>query len=116
MLRKIFFVMAMALSMLSFSFNVVEASVSDTLEEAGEFEFNTGEELYQKVLNNLQEDNSDASSYIVISIPDEKFKKEEAVWMEFESIAKQREELFVNYRSEEDDNHQIVHYFIFQLN
>lgn len=124
MLRKIFFAMAMVASIVfCSSFNMVEmveaspiASVSDTLEEKGEFEFNTGEELYQKVLNNLQEDNSDANSYIVISIPDEKFKKEEAVWMELEAVAKQREELFVNYRSEEDDNHQIVHYFIFQLN
>lgn len=124
MLRKIFFAMAMVASIVfCSSFNMVEmveaspiASVSDTLEEKGEFEFNSGEELYQKVLNNLQEDNRGANSYIVISIPDEKFKKEEAVWMELEAVAKQREELFVNYRSEENDNHQIVHYFIFQLN
>lgn len=120
MLRKTFLVMAMALSMLSFSFNVVEASpiasVSDTLEEAGEFEFHNAEELYQKILANLQEGNNYLNSYIVLAVPDEKFKKEEAVWLELEAVAKQRQELHLSYRPETDEQNKVTHYFVFYLN
>ena len=124
MLRKIFFAMAMVASIVfCSSFNMVEmveaspiASVSDTLEEKGEFEFNTGEELYQKILSNLQEDNKDFNSYIVLAVPDEKFKEEEDVWMEVEAVAKQRQELRLSYRQEIDDENKVTHYFVFHLN
>lgn len=121
MLRKIFFAMAMVASIVfCSSFNVVEASpiasVSNTLEEKGEFEFYTGEELYQKILSNLQEDNKDFNSYIVLAVPDEKFKEEEDVWMEVEAVAKQRQELRLSYRQEIDDENKVTHYFVFHLN
>ena len=117
MLRKIFFAMAMVASIVfCSSFNAVEAAPSDTLEEKGEFEFYTGEELYQKILSNLQEDNKDFNSYIVLAVPDEKFKEEEDVWMEVEAVAKQRQELRLSYRQEIDDENKVTHYFVFHLN
>ncbi len=114
MFKKILtsFVIAMAMV---FCFGAAEATAAQEEAVTGKFQFYTGEELYQKIYLEL-DSVRERDPYIVIPITDDEFKEKEKLWLELEATAKQREDLYINYRSEEDDNHQIVHYFIFQLN